>query len=74
MTETDYDPNLIQAVSTVLAQSPEEDFFILRHPEMPIPPLRHPNAIHKVSRHVNPGRLFVFEQLEYALAQRMDQP
>lgn len=56
-----YDPQLLRTVTRILDGDPERDFYIFRNPACRIPPIRYPNAIHRILDAVPVDRLFVVD-------------
>lgn len=65
-----YDADLIAAMTKVITHA-REDFYVFRHVDAPIPPLRYPNTIHRVSRAVPEHRLFLVDVWEYPLIRQL---
>lgn len=61
MIPTIYDHKLVEAAAKILDEHPDTDFYVLRHPDCSLPPLRRPNAIHRVLPVVPRGRLSLLD-------------
>lgn len=62
MIPTLYTHKLIETAAQILQGSPDTDFYVFRHPDCPVPPLRHVNAIHRVCDSVRVGYLLLIDR------------
>ena len=56
-----YSQQVLITMAKILDENPDTDFYILRGPESPIPPLFQPNAVHRVMSGVQKDALFIID-------------